>query len=281
MDDFCQRYAEPVAPAQELVRSAQRVQALIQRRNELHVRIGGFLRLCDDGTDRCQHVLDTVVELGAKRALVLLRSFALRDVDVHANQPAWPFIVTVANQTTRIDPANLGAASNDTVFYVELPPPLLKSLLLQEVHSLNVVWVQTREPLTARYFSRSLGKAVDGGVALIDPHSCRLDVIGVVANERGLTGQRPLHVAPLERLLGPLALRNVPSDAEQSRRLALGIAHNRAIEGNPTHFAGMGVVGRRYHPVFGLPNAAAPLRLGKRGIYPHQVLAPDAAPRLF
>src|SRR5215470_6161533 len=130
----------------------------------------GFLRLRDDGPDRCQHVLDTVVELGTEPALVLLRSFALRDVDVHANQPAWPFIVAVANQTTRVDPANLAAASNDTIFDVEFPPPLLKGLLLKEVHSLNVVWVQTSKPLAPRYFARSLGKTVDSGVTLIDPH---------------------------------------------------------------------------------------------------------------
>src|SRR5262245_8636046 len=241
----------------------------------------GFLRLRDDGPDRCQHVLDTVVELGAEPALVLLRSFALRDVDVHANQPAWPFIVTVANQATRVDPANLATASNDTIFDVEFPPPLLKSLLLIEVQLLNVVRVQTGEPLPPRNFSGSLGKAVDSGVTLIDAHSCRLDVIGVVANEGGLTSQRPLHVALLKRLLCPLALRNVPSEAEQSRRLALGVAYNSAIEGNPTHLAGLGVVGRRHHPVFGPPTPAAPLCLGQSGIDPHQILASDEAPRLF
>ena len=50
--------------------------------DEVHGRTTSFVRLADNSADRCKHVLNTVVEFGIQRALVLLCSFALCDVDV-------------------------------------------------------------------------------------------------------------------------------------------------------------------------------------------------------
>src|SRR6476660_5925098 len=188
------------------MRSPQGIQALVQRRHELCVRTTGFLRLRDDSANSRKHVLDAMTELSTERALMFFRAFALRDVDVHADQPAWASIIVVGNQTARIDPTHFTATANDTVFYVEFSPSLLKSLVLQRLHLLNVVGVQAGKPFMTRDLGRSLGKAVDGGVSFVDTHLCRISVVRVIADEGGLTRQSALYVALLERALGLLVL---------------------------------------------------------------------------
>ena len=63
--------------------------------SKVYWRAASFLRLGDNSADRCKHVLNTVVEFGIQRALVLLRAFALCDVDVDAYHPVRTPIFTV------------------------------------------------------------------------------------------------------------------------------------------------------------------------------------------
>ena len=87
LNDFRQRYAMPVTPAQQFMRRRQRLYAAAYPSHEVIWRTTSFLRLADNSADRCKHIFNTVVEFGIQCALMFLSSFAFCDVDVDADHP--------------------------------------------------------------------------------------------------------------------------------------------------------------------------------------------------
>src|SRR5215472_10628061 len=67
----------------------------------------GLPRLSDNSANRREHVLNTVVEFGIQRALMLLCAFALCDVNVDAYHSLRTPIFTVRNRTASLDPSDL------------------------------------------------------------------------------------------------------------------------------------------------------------------------------
>ena len=89
------------------MRSRQRLNAAIECRHEVGSRATSVLCLGDDSAHRREHVLDAVVELGNQYALLILRSFALGDINVDAHHPLRAAIATVQNKAARVDPPNV------------------------------------------------------------------------------------------------------------------------------------------------------------------------------
>ena len=80
--------------------------------------------------DGREDVLDAMVELGDQHALLILCQLTLGDINVDTNHPVRAPISGVGNETSRLDPANLAARSNDAILYVISAPPFAEGLTL-------------------------------------------------------------------------------------------------------------------------------------------------------
>src|SRR6516225_10958752 len=130
LNDLRQRYAMPVTPAQQFMRSRQRLYAAPYPSHEVIWRTTSFLRLADNSADRCKHILNTVVEFSIQCALMLLRSFALCNVDVDAYHSLRFPVALVRNESARLDPSNRTVGSNDAILDVTFTPLLAKGFAL-------------------------------------------------------------------------------------------------------------------------------------------------------
>src|SRR5215831_10144316 len=125
-----------------------------------------------NGTNRRQHILDAVVELGMQCALVVLCSSSVSDIDVDAHYPLWAPVAAVRDETARLDPSNLAAAGC--------------------IGLITVIWVDPGQPLATCYFGCTLRQAIDGDITLRNLHLLRVDTVGEAADESGLTRQLQL-----------------------------------------------------------------------------------------
>src|SRR3974377_2218809 len=93
----------------------QRFNATIHRSHEvLDRRIGG-LALEDDGADRREHILNTVVEFGIQCIAMILGLLALGDVYADANHALRVPVSIIRNATTPFGPTHLTVWENDTI----------------------------------------------------------------------------------------------------------------------------------------------------------------------
>ena len=155
----------PTAMAQQLMGACQRLDAVIDRSHDIRGGRVGTLCLGDDGTDRREHILYAMVELGIQKFLGLLGSLALRNVDVDADRPLRFSLAIIGNETPRFDLSNLTAGENDTILDVIFAPALAERFTPEHLQSLNVLWVHTSQPFAARDLGRSVWKTVDGCIA--------------------------------------------------------------------------------------------------------------------
>ena len=188
-----------------------------------------------------------------------LRLLALRDIDVGADDALRDTITVVRYQAARLDPSDLAPGTDNTILAKVLAPPVCDSLLEVNVQPMQIVWVDSSSPIGAPCLYGSLGQAVNGCIALRNLHSPRADVEGEASDQSDFPGEGKLRVALGECLLCLLALRDVAGDAEQSHGRALGAAHNRALERDPVHLAGMYVARRMHHTVFRATDASGAL----------------------
>ena len=94
-----------------------------------------------------------------------------------------------------LDPSNFAAGSDNAILDAVLASPLEESLSSGGIDPMNVFGVRPEPPFAARSLRRALGQAVQSGIALVNLHVVRIDVIGMAADEGRLCGQRKLRVA--------------------------------------------------------------------------------------
>src|SRR5215467_5183986 len=77
---FRQRYAAPLALAQQFMCSRQRPYAMAKSSNEVRMRSTNFLCLLNDRSNRREHVLYAVVEFSIQQASMFLSSSPRSDI---------------------------------------------------------------------------------------------------------------------------------------------------------------------------------------------------------
>src|SRR5262249_13501438 len=164
-----------------------------------------------NGTNRRQHILDAVVELGMQCALVVLCSSSVSDIDVDAHYPLWAPVAAVRDETARLDPSNLAAGADETAFEPVFAPALAERAAAGCIGLITVIWVDPGQPLATCYFGCPLRQAIDGDITLRNLHLLRVDTVGEAADESGLTRQLQLHRALDQSQLSPLPLADCSS----------------------------------------------------------------------
>src|SRR5262245_47324101 len=175
--------------------SRQRLYAIVEPGHERRQRAIRFRCLDDDSADRCKHVLDAVVELSKQRTLMLLRSFAVGDIDVNANDALRTAIAVVRHEVARLDPSNLAARTNNSILCTILLPPIAEGAAPELLHAPEVLRVHTGLPLTAFDLGCPIGETVNGCVAFRGLDFFRAGVEREAADEGGFAGHRQLQVA--------------------------------------------------------------------------------------
>src|SRR5262249_12183322 len=105
------------------MRSRQRLYASIEPDHKVGKRDLRFRRLDDDGADRSEHVLYTMVKFGVKYALLFVGAFARGDININAYGPQGPAVTCVPHEHPRLDPANLVSWAKDSIFATVFWPP--------------------------------------------------------------------------------------------------------------------------------------------------------------
>src|SRR5262249_28263449 len=137
------------------------------------------------------------------------------------------------------------------------------------------------QPCAARDLGSPLRKTVDSCVTRRNLPYFNVGVVGEGSDETGSSCQRALGIDIGECLLCPLAFRDVAGHAEQSHRIAPGIADNRAVDSDPAGLAGVRVVWRRQNPILSVPPSTAAFCLCQRSVYTNSVVGMNETPRLF
>ena len=131
--------------------------------------------------------------------------------------------------------------------------------------------------LVARYFNGTLRQTIKCRTTRREPDTTFGNVDGKGTDAGNTAGKFKMRVALGKSLVCPLPNRDVPRDAKQSNRVALGIAHDRAFDRDPVRLAGMRVIWRRHHTVFCVPDTARARSLRKGIIYVLEVISVDVA----
>src|SRR5262245_17564731 len=137
-----------------------------------------------------------------------------------------------------------------------------------------------RLTVVARYFNRARRQTVKRRATRRESDATFGKLDGKAADPGNSTGEFKLRVALGQSPLPLLPNCDVAGDAEQSNRVALGIAHNGAFDRDPARLAAMRVIWRMYHTVFRVPDTARARRLRKGIIYMLEVASVDVASRL-
>src|SRR5262245_33589142 len=132
------------------MRSRQRLDAVIECRNEVGRRATSQLRLGNDGAHRREHVLDAMVELGNQYALLILSSPALGYIDVDTDHPPWALVGIVGNESSRLDPTKLVPGSENAILESILACSLAQRLSPHFLDSDEILWVCPGAPFAAR-----------------------------------------------------------------------------------------------------------------------------------
>src|SRR6476620_8674786 len=94
------------------MRCCHRPNSAVERSYEVAHGAAGLQGLTGDGANGREHVLYAMVELSKQQSLLFLCPLTLSDVDVDPNEPLGAPVITVGNETTRLDPPNLAMADN-------------------------------------------------------------------------------------------------------------------------------------------------------------------------
>jgi hypothetical protein len=190
-------------------------------------------------------------------------------------------IAIVRDETARLDPPHSTLWKNYAVFHIVFMPLIAESLTTKSVQTPKVVWVHPIPPSTACRLGCTPGQSVDSGIPFRNLHLAIRDVVPVAADKGGSSRQGQLRIAFGQYLLGALAMRNVTGDAKQLHGRAMGVAHNRALNRDPSGLPGMGMARRWQHPILSLPVAAGVLCLCNGTADALEIFTMNEAPRLF
>src|SRR5262245_42604274 len=143
---------------------------------------------------------------------MVLRLFALGDVDIDAYDSLWPSIVAIHNEASRLDPAHLTSAADHPVFKTVFAPSLPKGLGSKLLDPFQIFREDPGVPFATRGHFGALRKSMDGHVALRNLHGIGIDIVGIATHQRSLTGEGQLQIALGQSVLCPLEVSDVATD---------------------------------------------------------------------
>src|SRR5215467_1702321 len=106
--------------------SCHRANASLKCHREISNRSAPLPGLGNDSGDGCKRIFDAVVELGIQDFAGLFRSFALGDVDVHADHASCVASLVILDEAARLDPADRSAGTHNAKLCMMLAATLGK-----------------------------------------------------------------------------------------------------------------------------------------------------------
>ena len=124
-----------------------------------------------------------MIEFGNQYAELFLSSLALGDVDIDANHALGVTVAAIRHETARFDPSNFAIGSNNAILHTVLALPLQERLSSGGIRPVTVLRMRPEPPLAACGLFGTFGQTVQSGIALVDLHVVRIDVIGMAADQ--------------------------------------------------------------------------------------------------
>src|SRR5262249_15876629 len=90
---------------------------------------------------------------------------AFSDINVCTHKTLRAAVWVIRYRTPRLDPSALPIGTDDAIFVIVLPIPVGDRSSEVILDARQVIWVNSRSPISARGLERSLWQAVDGSIS--------------------------------------------------------------------------------------------------------------------
>jgi hypothetical protein len=146
-DELTKVYALPMASAQQGVCIRQRIDAIVERVDELFRRSAALAGALRNRGDAGKHILHAMVELGDEQVLVLLSFPAFGHINVDTRHALGAASSVIGNEASCLNPPDLSAGPDKAKLIDEFAAPFLECTNVFGAQPLYIVSVHARKPL--------------------------------------------------------------------------------------------------------------------------------------
>src|SRR5215471_11957853 len=156
-----------------------------------------------------------------------LSLLAVGGIDADADYPLRMPVTIIRNERAYLDPSNLAARTNNTIFRATFASPFAEGVAPGKLYLFDVLGMYGGQIFTAWELDRPLYKTVNRCIVISNLHDFGFNIIGEAANVSSPARQSKHYVAFHQSLLGTIALCDVTYDRRCADDRATPVSHWR------------------------------------------------------